>query len=262
MGIGESIKKGFGITKKSMSLVMLLFVFGFIFNMINLTLAPKTAEAGTTTPPSPILIVAAVIFIFLSIFFQAGSMGYVLDKIKTGAATFSNFTSSGRKYYLRLLLLGLVVSLIIGVFVLLAALAVAFLKDKLVAVGVILAILFAALGIYFVVMLFLSPYAAVVDDKKVKESIGLSMRLVKKNILSLLGISALLILIGFGIGLVLGAILAGLGYLIKQEMITQTIFALLSSFVNAYLGVVVTAAFMNFYLSIQNQSNTTTQNLV
>ena len=88
------------------------------------------------------------------------------------------------------------------------------------------------------------------------------MRLVKKNILSLLGISALLILIGFGIGLVLGAILAGLGYLIKQEMITQTIFALLSSFVNAYLGVVVTAAFMNFYLSIQNQSNTTTQNLV
>ena len=253
MSIGESIKKGFGIAKSSLSLVLLLFVFGFIFNMVNVTLAPKTPDAGA---PSPLLIVLGVVFIFLSIFFQAGSMGYVRDRIKAGTATLSNFTSSGRKYYLRLLVLGIVVSFIIGVFVLLAALAVAFLKDKLAVVGVVLAILSAALGIYFLVMLFLSPYAAVADDKKVKESIRLSMKLVKKNILPLLGMTALLILIGFAIGLVLGAALAGLSYVVKQEMISQTIFALLSSLVNAYLGVVVTAAFMNFYLALPERNNT------
>ena len=253
MGILESIQKGFSLARKSLSLVFLLFVFGFIFNMINLALTPKTPEAGA---PSPVLIIAGVIFIFLTIFFQAGSMGYVRDKIKTGTATLSNFISSGGKYYLRLLVLGLMVSLIIGVFVLFAALAVAFLKGNLVALGILLAILFAALGIYFVVMLFLSPYVAVVDDKTVKESIRLSVRLVKKNILPLLGMSALLVLIGFAIGLVLGAMLAGLSYLIKKEMISQTIFALLSSLVNAYLGITVTAAFINFYLAIADRNNT------
>ncbi len=253
MGIGQAIQKGFGIAKKSLSLVLVLFVFGFIFNMVNLTLAPKTPDAGS---PSPLLLVLGVIFIFLTIFLQAGSMGYIHDKIKTGVATLSNFASSGRKYYLRLLVLGLLISLIIGVFVLLAALSVAFFKDNLAVLGVPLAILFGALGIYFVVMLFLSPYATVVDEKTVNQSIKLSMRLVKKNILPLLGMSVLLILIGFVIGLVLGAALAGLSYVVKQEMISQTVFAFLSSLVNAFLGVVVTASFMNFYLSLSDRNNT------
>ena len=252
MAIGDSIKKGFGIARKSMPLVLVLFVLGFIFNMINLKLAPQTAD--TEAPPSPILIIAGVIFIFLTIFLQAGTMGFVRDKIKTGTATLANFMSAGGKYYLPILVLGIVVSLIIGVFVLLAALVVALLQNVQV-LSIPLAILFAALGVYFVVMLFLSPYAVVVDDKTVKQSIGLSMKLVKKNILPLLGMSALLILIGFGIGLVLGAVLAGVGALVKQETVSQTVFALLSSFVNSYLGIVVTATFMNFYLAIPDRNN-------
>ena len=253
MSIGESIQKGFSTTKKGMPLVGLLFVFGFIFNLVNVMMVPKTPEPNAA--PSPALIVFGVIFIFLSIFFQAGSMGFVRDLIKTGKASLGSFTSAGGKYYLRLLMLGIVVSLIIGVFVLLAALAVAFLKDKLAPIGVVLAIFFGALGLYFVVMLFLSPYAAVVDEKRVGESIKLSTKLVKKNILTLLGLSAILIVIGFGIGMLLGAILAGISYVIKQEMVSQVVFAVLSSIVNAYLGVVVTAAFMNFYLSLADRNN-------
>lgn len=253
MSIGESIKKGFGVASKSMPVVLVLFVLGFVFSMVNLKLAPQTADANT--PPSPILIVAGVIFIFLSIFLQAGSLGYVRDRIKTGAATLGSFFSSGGQYYLRILVLGVVVSLIIGVFVLLAALAVGLLQNvKFLSIP--LAILFAALGLYFVVMLFLSPYAVVVDGKSVKQSISLSMKLVKKNILPLLGLSALLILIGFGIGLGLGALLAGVGYVVKQESISQIVFALFSSLVNAYLGLAVTGAFMTFYLSLSDRNNT------
>lgn len=253
MGIGESIQKGFGVAKKSTFLLLLLFGVGFILNMAQVTLVPKNLDPNA--PPPPLLVVLGTLFIFLTIFLQAGSMGYVHDRIKTGTATLAGFASSGRKFYLRLLLLGVVVALIVGLFVLLAALSVAFLKGKLAVVGVPLAILFGALGIYFVVMLFLAPYAVVVDGKTVRQSIQLSMRLVKKNILLLLGISALLILIGFGMGLVLGAVLAGTSYLIKQEIVSQTIFAFLSSGVNAYLGIVVTGAFMNFYLSLPERNN-------
>ena len=252
MSIGESIKKGFAITKKSGSLIVLLLVFSFIFNLIQVFLAPATTDPAT--PPPPALILAGAIFIFLSIYFQSGSMGFVRDLIKTGSASLSNFRASAGKYYIRLLLLGIVVSILIGVFVLLAALSMGFLKDKLAPVGVILAIFFGALGIYFVILLFLAPYAVVVDEKGVGESIKISTKLVKKNILVLLGLSLLLVLIGFGIGLVLGGILAGVSYLIKAQTVTQVIFALLSSVVNAYLGVAVTGAFMNFYLSLDRKS--------
>ena len=253
MGIGEAIKKGFGTAQKSMPLVALLFVFGVAFSLANLFLTPKGADPNAA--PSPAIVVLGIVLIFLSIYLQAGSLGFVREFLKTGQATLGQFASSGGKYYLRILVLGIVVSLIIGVFVLLAALAVAFLKGNVAALGVMLAIFFGALGIYFVVMLFLSPYAVVVDEQGVGASLKTSMRLVKKNILTLLGMSALLILIGFGIGMLLGVVLAGISFVVKQATVSQVIFALLSSIVNSYLGVVVTAAFMAFYLSLTNRNN-------
>ena len=252
MGIREAIKKGFSVAQKNGSLIILLFVFSFVFNLINVFLTP--ANPAPNTPPPPALIASAAFFIFLSIYFQSGSMGFVRDLLKNGSATLANFKAAAGRYYLRLLVLGIVVSLIIGVFMLLAALAVGFLRDKLAVLGVILAILFGALGIYFVVLLFLSPYSVVADDKKTGEAIKLSTKLVKKNVLPLLGISLLLVLIGFGIGLALGGILAGTSFVVKNETATQIVFALLSSLVNSYLGVVVTAAFMSFYLSLPDRS--------
>ena len=252
MGIGESIKKGFGTAKNSLPVILVLFVLGFVFNLVNLKFAPQTQDPNAG--PSPVLIITGVIFVFLTVFLQAGSMGYVRDRLKTGSASLANFTAAGGKYYLPLLVLGLILSLIIGVFVLLAALAAALLQN-LPVLSIPLAILCAALGVYFVVMFFLSPYAVVVDGKPVKQSLSVSMKLVKKNIGALLGMAVLLILIGFAIGLGLGAILAGIGALIKQESISQIVFALLSSLVNAYLGLVVTATFMSFYLALPDRNN-------
>ena len=253
MGIGEAIAKGLDVAKKSFGLVLLVFVFGFAFNLLNLFMAPPAGTDPNQAPPAG-MIVAGILFIFLTIYFQAGSMAYIHDRIKTGAASIANFTSGGMKYYVKLLLLGLVVSLVIGVCVVLAAFSVALLQNLQV-VSVPLAILFAALGVYFVVMFFLAPYAAVVDNQSVGAAIKTSMKLVKKNILKLLGISAIMILIGFGIGLVLGALLAGISVVVKAEMVSQVIFAFLSSAVNSFLGVFVTGAFMAFYLSLQDRNN-------
>jgi hypothetical protein len=256
MGIGEAISKGLGVAKKSMGLVLLLFVFGAVFNVLNVFLAPPVpVEGAEPTPPSPAMIAVGVVFIFLTIYFQGGSMAYVRDSVKSGAATLASFTAGGGKYYVKLLLLGLLVAAVIGVFVLLAALVAGFLGSLVPFLAIPAAILLGALGIYFVVLLFLSPYAAVADDQGVGASIKLSMKLVKKNILKLLGISLLVIVIGFGVGLVLGALLAGISVVIKAQQPVQIVFAVLSSFVNAWLGVFVTAAFMNFYLSLPDRNN-------
>ena len=163
MGVGESVKKGFAVSKKSMGLVFALFIFGFIWNLVSIFFGP--APEATEPAVNPVLIIAGALFLLLTIFVQAGSLGYVREKLKKGSAGAADFMSAGKKYYLRLLVIGLIVAAVIGLFVLLAALAVAGLGAKLQILGVILAILFASLGIYFVILLFLAPYVAVADEK-------------------------------------------------------------------------------------------------
>lgn len=251
MGVGESVKKGFAISKQSMGLVCALFIFGFIWNLVSIFFGP--APEATEPAVNPVLIIAGGIFLLLTIFVQAGSLGYVREKLKKGSGGAADFMSAGKKYYLRLLVIGIIVAAVIGVFVLLAALAVAGLGAKLQVLGIILAILFASLGIYFVILLFLAPYVAVADEQGPIASIKQSVGKVRKNILPLLGISLILIAIGFGIGLVLGAGFAGLSLVLKGTP-AQIVFAVFSSFVNAFLGLMVTGSFMNFYLSLSSHN--------
>ena len=256
MGVAESISKGFAVTKKSLGLIFLLFVFSAVFNVLNVFLSPAVPAVPTDAPvpPSPAMMVVSVIFILLTIYFQAGSMAYLRDSVKTGTAALPNFLAGG-KYYVKLLLLGLIVAAVIGITVLLAALAAGLLGAISPFIAVPVTILIAAFGLYIVVMLFLSPYAAVVDEQAVRASVKTSMKLVKKNILKLLGITLMMIAIGFGVGMILGAILAGISALLKAQMVTQVAFAVLSSLVNAVLGVLVTASFTHFYLSLPDRNN-------
>ena len=255
MGVIESVSKGFAVTKKSFGLILLLFVFSAIFNVLNVFLSPTTTPGEVSSvPPSPAMVVVGIVFIFLTIYFQAGSMTYVRDSVKSGSAALPNFFSGG-KYYIKLFLLGLVVAAVIGVSVLLAAVVAGFLGSISPFLGVPFTILVAAFGLYLIVMLFLSPYAVVVDEKGVRAALKTSMKLVKKNILALLGITLLMVAIGFAVGMVLGAILAGISAILKAKMATQITFAVLSSLVNAVLGVLVTAAFTVFYLSLPERNN-------
>ena len=253
MGVIESVSKGFAVTKKSFGLIFLLFVFSAIFNVLNVVLSPAAAP-NSSVPPSPAMVAVGVVFLFLTIYFQAGSMAYVRDSVKTGSAALPNFLAGG-KYYIKLFLLGLVIAAVVGVTVLLGALAAGLLGAISPFLGVPVTILVAAFGLYLVVMLFLSPYAVVVDEKGVRAALKTSMGLVKKNILVLLGITLLMVAIGFGVGMVLGAILAGISALLKAPMATQIAFAVLSSLVNSVLGVLVTAAFTVFYLSLPERNN-------
>lgn len=252
MAVGASIKKGFSITVQSVNLVLALFVFGLAWNLINLFYTAKfqnTAEPQLSAP----IIAIGIFFILISIFVQAGSLGYVRDLIKNGSADFGAFLSAGRKYYLKLLLLGLVVALVVGVFVLVAALAIAATGQKVNPVSVTISVVVGLAGVYAVLLLFLAPYAAVADDQKVLQSLKTSVSLVQKNLLPAIGLALVLVVIGFAFGLVLGAIYALLTTAVKG-IASQVVFAVLSSLVNAFLGLVVTGAFMNFYFSLSHNN--------
>lgn len=261
MGIIESIKKGFSVAFRSMDLVLVLFVFGFIWNLINV-FAFKNTE-NPTTQEAVLMIITGVVFILFTIFMQAGSLGYVCDRVKTGASSLSSFVSSGGKYYLRVLVIGLIVGAVAVVFILLASLALALLgggqdpaaqpNRVLNAVSIALAATLVIVAVYFILLMFLAPYIAVSEERKAIESIKKSVSTVKANFLRILGVFGLLILIGFVFGLVVGLVFALVSLGIKGQA-ADVIFSALSSFVNSYLGVVVTGAFMSYYLALAGNS--------
>lgn len=245
MTVVESIKKGFAVATKSWDLVLVLFAFGASWNVMNLLLSQRFQNP--TVGQSVMLVVLAVAFILISVYMQAGSMGYVRDRVKAGQANLGVFASTGGKYYLRFLAVGAVVSVTAGIFVLIAALVMGFLGQTLPVVAIPVAVVAFLAGLYFIVMMFLAPYIVVCKEEKAIPAIKQSMDFVKKNILSILGLSAILVAIGFILGVALGALFA-LITLGLQGTISQVLFAVLSSLVNSFLGVIVSGAFMGFYL--------------
>ncbi len=255
MRVRESVKNGWGIAVSSMNLVLILFVFGAVWNVINVLVTPglqtsETPNAGA----SALLIGLAVIFGLISIYMQAGSLNFIYEKLVKGSSDVAAFKSGGAKFYVKLFVLGLIVAGIVGSLVLLAALCVAVFPQNLNVIGIILAVILALIGIYVAIQIFLAPYIIVADGQGPMAAVKQSMALVKKNILSILGIAGFMIVIGFGFGIVLGALLAGLSAVLSTGNIAQLLFAVVSSFVNAFLGVMVSGAFMSFYLSLKSSS--------
>ncbi len=249
MAVTASIKKGFGIARQSMAIVALLSLFGFVWTFLNIHYASQIkAQAKTPDPKISILMmIAALVFIFVNIFLQAGTLGYVRDKLKQGKADLPAFMSAGSKYYLKFFAVGVVIALIAAAFIIVAALAVALLKNP----GLIIAVPSVIAMIYFILLMLFAPYIIVVDEEKSMASIKKSIGVVKKNLLGVLAILAILVAIGFATGLLIGIVL-GLLNVAVPGVVSQVVTAAFSSLLNAFLGVFVTASFMNFYLEISN----------
>ena len=252
MVVGTVIKKGFKVATESMNLVLVLFVFGAVWSVLNVFLAPQLQTPGGAPPA--VAIVLGILFVLVSFFMQAGSLGYVRDKLKLGKAEFSSFTASGSKYYIPFLLLSLFIALVVGVFIIAAATIAALLANVMSVLGLVLAVIVAAIGVYAAILMLLAPYFIVVGGQGVIASVKSSISLVRKNLLKLLGITLILVVIGFLTGVVLGLFFALLSAVLKQPPAAQIIFAVLSSLVNAFLGVMVTGSFMTFYLETSNNT--------
>lgn len=253
----EAIRKGFGVATRNLGLVLILFVFNLIWNLASIPLA------GPATAPAPqvnvVALAFAIIFILASIFVQGGSLGLVRDYLKAGSMKLAGFAKYGAKYYLRLLGLGIIIVLIIAIVGLVAALIVAAtapLNNTVVTtVAGIVSIIIGALGLYTIFLLIFSPYSAVCDEIGIMGAMKASMRTVRRSILKVLLLLILLVLISLGIGFVVG-FLVGLVTVAMPAQAGQIVIGIVNSIFNSYLGVVMTASFMAFYLALAEKEKT------
>jgi len=261
MGVMEVIKKGFGTASKSLGLILILIVFNLIFNLASIPLA-MTSGTAATPQVSALALILSLVFILVSIFLQGASLGLIRDLLKAGKLELGKFAGYGLKYYLRLLGLGLLIVLIIAIIAIVAALLIAAtipLKNTVVTVIMsIIALVIGAIGLYWIFLLLLTPYAIICDEIGIIEAMKKSTRTVRRSIGKVLLILAMLILISLGIGFLFGF---GTGLLSAAlpVRVGQILIGVVNSIVNGYLGVVMMVSFMVFYLGLVAKEKTSAE---
>lgn len=259
MKIIDAIKRGFEIASKNLNLVLIVFGFNIIWNWAVIPFTPEApvgVGAGITMTPG--LTILSIIFVLISIFIQGGVLGSVKDIIKEGKLELGRFTGYGAKFYLRLLFLALIIVLIIGLIAFLVTLILAASAPTknavVIALTSILALIIGAAGLYIAILLFLSPYILVVEDIGIFQAMRMSIDFVKKVFLKILGLGVLLVLIGFGIGLIMGLIAGILSLVIKGKFL-QVVTGVISGGVNAYLTILVTSCIVTYYLAMKGKES-------
>ena len=289
MGIGEAIKKGFSTALHSVVLVLVLLGINVAFNLIASPFSLKIQAVMTEIqklpnpdfklflPILPLIILVALANILISAYTQAGLVGYLKDKIKSGPLPLASFFTSGAKYlvkFLLLMLLGLAYSLAVFIaaiaVVAVGALIASLFKGAALASGIIIFI-FAAVGlvilgagIYFGFLFFsMAPYAIVVQESKVMDAVKSSLAFVRSKLGPIIGLT--LIFVGIILLLVVfvsvSAVLLRLGaggvpqtFLMKAS---QLILTLPFGFLFTFFAVFMTSSFMSYYLGSSNTSNNT-----
>lgn len=246
MSIFGHITKGFSIAASSGSLVLTVFAFSFIWMLVNLPFV----SADGATQPTAISAILGILFVLISIFIQCGSIGYVEQVIKQGKSNLGTFAEAGKKHYLRMLGLGIVIGLVMVILAVLAVLGFVAggAQTEPSPVAIAFAVILAIVGMVTLLFIFLAPYAVVVESKGVLGALKASIAVVKENFLTVLGIGIILVLIGFAIGFALGLVIGFAGGALPGKA-GQIVAGFLSSAVNAYLGIITTGAFMTLYLS-------------
>ena len=256
VGVFDAIKKGFGIATKSLSLVLVLIVFNLIGNLASM---PFAVPAGQTPDPQMIagVVIFTIIFIIISIFIQGGALGLVRDIIKDGKMKLASFTSYGVKYYIKLLGLGLLIVLIIGIVAMIAAILIAVTAplNNAVITGIAIAI---AITIGVIATLFyfipfsLSPYALVCEELGIIAAMKRGLTVARKpfvRVFLLILLFVTMILISLGIGVIFGFVV-GMISAVVPAMVGKILMAVVTSIINGYLGIVMMGSFMVFYLGL------------
>lgn len=255
MKVLDAIKKGFEIASKNLNLVLVVFIFNVVWNWVVIPLTPQAPlGAGAGVTMSPALTLVSILFVLASIFIQGGVLGSIRDSVKEGKLDLGRFAGYGAKFYLRLFCIALIVVLIIGVAAFFATLIVAASAPTknivVIALTTILALIIALAGIYLVILLFLSPYISVVEDVGVFQAIRMSIDFVKRLLLKVIGLGALLILIGFGVGLIMGVVAGILSFIVKGKLL-QAVMGVINGGINAYLGIFVAGCIVTYYLAMK-----------
>ena len=256
VGIFDAVKRGFSIATKSFGLVLILIIFNLIGNLASM---PFAVQPGQTPTPQEIAsaLIFTVIFILISIFVQGGALGLVRDTIKEGKMKLASFASYGAKYYVKLLALGILIILIIGIVALIAALLIAVTAplNNVVISGIAIAIAIAIgiiASLFYFIPFALSPYALICEGLGVIASMKRGLVVAKKpfvRVFLLILLFIILILIALGVGLIFG-FLVGMISAAMPVMAGKILMAVVTSIINGYLGIVMMTSFMLYYLGL------------
>lgn len=253
MKVIEAVGKGFNLASKSLRVMAVLFVFNVAWNLMSIPFL------GTTQTPAqqrmnPQLIGLSLVFILINIFLQGGLFGVLKDAVVSdGAPVLNNFVKYSRKFFIRFLGLGVVIilavalsALVIGtIFSLSVVVKNIILNIVLVSLGIILTLI----ALYYLFLFFLSPYVLVVDDIGVFKALKNSLQFIKKHFLKMVGLTTILVLIGFGIGFIVGILTGGLSFALKGTTF-QIAIGIITGAVNAYTTVIISAAFIVYYYGL------------
>ena len=245
----ESVKKAFILSAKALNLFYVVAAVNVIMNIINFLVVPAPAKSEMSIGKSALVIILTVVFALISLFVTAGAFTYIKGLIKSGSAKLSSLIEGGSKYFLKLLLVSLI--LLAAFFVLSIAMA-AVLKILPVTLNVLKLIITVLLFIILAVIVIMSPYAVVAGDLSVKEAIKSSIAMGLKHFLKIIGI--MLIMIGVGIViLVIAGVLSGLLSFILRPL-AGLLAAVIMAIASSIIGIFVNIAYMDFYM--KNASTT------
>lgn len=254
MGIFEAIKKGFVVTTKLLTVVLIFFVFNAIIGLVSLPLA---APAGTANPATIALSVALSLASFLIfIFLQGGALGIVRDQIKTASSNIGQFVEYGKKFYLRILLLLLLyIAVAVGVVLILslASAGILLLGDNIVT-RIIVAAIVTVSAVVIITLLIYPIYALIVEDLGPMAALKKGFNTSKANFLATLGLFIVMLLISLAISLIVG-FLVGLVSVPLPANIGQVVIAIVNALVQSYIPVIMMVAFMAFYLSLRSKGS-------
>jgi hypothetical protein len=250
MGIFEAVKKGFSQTGRLMNLVFVFFIFNTVIGLISLPLA-NPARAGNPGVVA-VSIISSVLFFLIFIFLQGGALGLVKDQIKSGSAGMAQFTTYGKKFYVRILGLLLIYILIaIGVVLVLSLLSAGILLigDNVVTRSLV-AVIVTIAAVSIITLLIYPIYSIVVDEAGSFQALKNGMGIAKKNFVKTLSLFLVLLVISLVISLVIGFIV-GLVTVPLPANASQILIALVNAAVQSYIPLVMMIAFMAFYMGLE-----------
>ncbi|MCD6539093.1 MAG: hypothetical protein J7K37_00070 [Candidatus Omnitrophica bacterium] len=195
MEIIEVIKKGFRIATKAIILVLVLFAFNVVCTFASMSFT--TPEVGV--PVTPAAVVLTIIFLLIRNFIIGGILGTIKDFVKEGVLKLKEFAKYGLKFYLRLVELFLIYVLLILIVAMIALLITTItipFKNTVATVIYITGVsVVVGIGVYFIMLLIMSPYVLVVEDVKIIDSIKKSVSFVRNNLGGVIGLLVFFILI-------------------------------------------------------------------
>lgn len=239
----ESIKKAFVLSVKALKLFYVIAAFGIIANVINLLIVPAPVNVEMTLGRSFLVIGITILFSLIGLFIACGALAYVKELVKAGSANLASFIDNGKKYFLRLLGITILIMLIFSILGILFFLIVGILPNALRPLMIIImVVIFLALG----VLLLMPSYALVGSELGVIESIKKGITVGKNNFLKILGILAIMFLVAIGVTAVASVITGILSLIVRP--ISGYVAAIIMAIANAVMAILVNVTFMDFYL--------------